>query len=239
MMRITHVMAHFPFEECHIERLEKVLSALGEPLIKEPFFRGKNVRLYASKRGIFWFAGIEDNMNTDWVPFWTERFTHNFMNLLILFIEVEGDILNNMANSFPEGVSVHGGIISSRRRKFFVSGENKLPFEFVSVRIPHSGIEVAFYSKSGEIPVDGNAIREVELRLLPEVVSLYGDVFKSLSVPLKRFDEILEVDLGEQTVLLAGKEPYHRAIVRFRPDEKRFAGRGLNILSLRMETSSV
>ncbi len=238
-MHITHVLVHFPLEECHLDRLDKVLKALGEPLERKPFFSGKNVKLYRSRRGIFWFAGIKDNMSTDWVPFWNDRFTRNFMNLIVVFIHLEDLSLDEVEGMISRGdVNVRRGRISTRRRILFFSREVSLPMEFLSVEVPHSGIEIAFYT--GESPfADGDAIREVELRLLPEVLPAYRRLFFSIPVPMEGEAGEYRVDLRSGYLVLAGREPYHRAIVRFRPSEEKYEGRGLNILSLRMETSRV
>ena len=238
-MRITHVLTHFPLEECHLDRLDKVLKALGEPLERKPFFTGKNVKLYRSRRGVFWFAGIKDNMDTDWVPFWNERFTHNFMNLIVVFIHLENLTLDEVESMLSDsGAVVRRGRISTHKGFLFLRREVSLPMEFISVEVPHSGIEIAFYTGANDL-ADGDAIREVELRLLPEVVSLYRKIFFSLPVPMEGESGVYRVNLGFNSLIFTGREPYHRAIVRFSPSEGKYANRGLNILSLRMETTPV
>ncbi len=238
-MHITHVLTHFPLEECHLDRLDKVLKALGEPLERKPFFTGRNVKLYRSRRGVFWFAGIKDNMDTDWVPFWNERFTHDFMNLIVVFVKLDDLSLDEVEDMVSRsGVVVRRGRISTQKGFLFLRREVSLPLQFLSVEVPHSGIEIAFYDGDA-VFADGDTIGEVELRLIPEVVPLYRKLFFSLPLPMEGESGIYKVVLGSSRLIFTGREPYHRAIVRFSPSEGKYAGRGLNILSLRMETLPV
>ncbi|GEM_PF-2142264 len=239
-MHITHILAHFPLEKCHLDRLGRVLKGLGEPLSRRPFFSGRNVRLYRSRRGIFWFAGIGDNMNTDWVPFWNERFTHSFMNLVVVFIRLEDERLDEIERALSgRGGNLRRGRISTRKSYFFFKRGKSLPMEFLSVEVPGSGIEIAFYRQEGDIPSDGRAIEEVELRLIPQAVPVYRKLFFSLPIPMEGESGTYRVIMGNQRLVFLGMQPHHRAIVRFRPSDEKYGGRGLDILSLRMETTSV
>ena len=236
-MRITHVLTHFPYEECHIDRLQKVFAALGEPLDEKPFFRGRNYSLLKTERGIFWFAGIVDNMDTQWVSSWNTRFTKEFMNLIVVFIEVSG--LNRIEKRLKESKLNFERIrIIGEKRFLFFRKRMELPVDILSVRVPHSGIELSFY-EGDEIPADGKFIREVELRVIPDVISDYRRILFALPVRVEGSGGEYTAEFSShQKLIIKPVEPYNRAIVRFEPVHERYLGRGLNILSLRMETVS-
>ena len=237
-MHITHVLTHFPYEKCHVDRLEKVFSALGEPLNRRPFFEGKNYHLLRTERGIFWFVGIEDNMDTDWVAAWNRRFTKEFMNLIVVFVRVPD--LNGIKESIGEmGLDWEEIRLVGRKGFLFFRTKVDMPVDVVSVRIPNSGIELAFYEGDG-IPADGQFIEEVELRVIPQVMSKYRRLLFSLPLRVEgsggRYTAYFSPN---QRLIIQASEPYNRAIVRFHPTHERFSKRGLNILSLRMETTSI